>query len=122
MEHFVPKICSFFILFCVAAVQYSAAQGTIETLECATMRYHLSHLNASVERLCSAVTDSEDNQALWIPLEPVLLGDFLLTTTSTQNFTIPYAVPHTANEVLIYIYIRVYLHYGYSTYGLTDYS
>ena len=48
-----------------------------------------------------------DYDAVWTPLEPITLGNIVMSVTTPQNYLLPSSVPGTANEVLIYVWIKV---------------
>ena len=48
-----------------------------------------------------------DYDAVWTPLEPMDLGNIDMSVTTPQNYPLPSSVPGTANEVLIYVWIKV---------------
>ena len=78
--------------------------------DCAKFDHSITSLKESVARFCDPTTYSEygsNYEAFWSPLEPMDLGSIDMSVTTPQNYQLPSTVPHTAKEVLIYVWIKV---------------
>ncbi|CAI8051262.1 hypothetical protein GBAR_LOCUS28070 [Geodia barretti] len=83
---------------------------------CAKFDQSITSLKESMAKFCDPKMYSEyDYDAVWTPLEPMDLGNIDMSVTTPQNYRLPQSVPGTANEVLIYVWIKV----GYASSGKT---
>ena len=112
MNEFQLVNCCYLILFLGIAVPSAIAQvrDNIEAIECATIRYHLTLVEGSLDRLCGTDDDimTNDNEpccsAVWESIPLTLIGNIDMGITTDQSFIIPYAVPP---NVFVYVMIKV---------------
>ena len=82
--------------------------------DCAQLDFHINGLKSSIEKICASTMDTENlpspsyNPVVWKPLVPTTMGSIDVGVTTIQNFPLPSTVLHTATEVLIYVWIKVY--------------
>ena len=76
--------------------------------DCAKFDQSITSLKESMAKFCDPKMYSEYGYgAGWSPLEPMDLGNIDMSVTTPQNYRLPQSVPGTANEVLIYVWIKV---------------
>ena len=86
----------------------SAGVTNVSTVECATIRYHISVIDTLLDGLCGPVpTPEPKNPEEWESIPLTQIGTINLGSTADQPFAIPATVPNTASEVLVYVYVRM---------------
>ena len=94
------------------AVPSAIAQvrDNIEAIECATIRYHLTLVEGSLNGIDSHTAEQQGSLSLVMMSSSVpqtLIGNIDMGITTDQSFIIPYAVPPNATEVFVYVMIKV---------------
>ena len=72
------------------------------------MNTHLTALTAAFNALCNVNTSPAQScncPVEWESFDMIRLGPINMQSNSIQSFVIPAAVPSTAREVLVYVYI-----------------
>ena len=84
------------------AIKTTQSDAVLSDAICTAMQGNIAELERTVERICSG-----KNPAEWEPLELTSIGVVNTTNTADQSFPIPETVPATANEVFVYMYLKV---------------
>ena len=95
------KICILLVLL-VAAIK--SANAVLSAADCTSMETNAAQLGCTLRRVCPSLGG---NPAEWEPLTLTKIGTVNTKTTNIQNFRIPSSVPASANEVFVYLYIKV---------------
>ena len=111
--------CVAFLFFAPSVIGHegSGQDADVSTIQCSTIRYHISVINKLLDGLCGPepTPEPESNLEEWESIPLTEIGVINLGTTADQVFYIPANVPNTANEVLVYVYVRT----GHSRGGFT---
>ena len=88
--------------------------------DCSQLELHINGLESSMEKICAATADTTNirrrgfNQ-VWLPVVPISLGSFDVGISTIQYIYLPFSLPLSSREILIYIWITVLpCSWGYS--------
>ena len=98
--------------FLLLLLLVSLVAATHDTHVCPNVQTSLTTLADAFNTLCNKMTQLTPCSCPveWQSLPMIQIGAIDLRSTSTQSFFIPLAVPSTAREVLVYVYVIM----GYS--------
>ena len=95
------------LLIIVLAAPMVLGQESTETT-CQNVNTHLTALTAAFNDLCNVNTTPAQPCTCpveWESFDMIQIGTINMQSTNTQSFVIPAAVPSTATEVLVYVYV-----------------
>lgn len=90
----------------ISLLSAALSAGQNNSAECATIQFHLTQLNATIQRLCGGgvAPNPPAYQVEWESITLEQIGTINMASTFEQSFIIPSSIPTTAKEVLIYVY------------------